>query len=223
MGNVDARTLALCGALLVSVASCDGLATRVGDVGAVKMSLDVAGGGTLSSVAYLVSGPASFSKTGSIDVSHSATIAAAISPLPAGTGFSIALSATSTDGGTMFIGSASFDVVAHQTTSVLVHLLCRQPTTNGTISFNGALNVCPLIDSLGASPAEVFVGGSIALAGQAHDTDMAPSPLAYQWVTSSGALSNAAAQNPTFTCSAAGLVTVTLTVTDGDSGAGCPD
>jgi hypothetical protein len=36
-------------------------------------------------------------------------------------------------------------------------------------------------------------------------------------------LSAATALNPTFTCSSAGTATITLTVSDGDPTAGCPD
>jgi hypothetical protein len=205
----------------LSFAACESKPTTA--PGAVAMALDVAPGIVLDTVSYAVSGPGSFMKAGSLDVSHSATISANLSPLPAGSGFTITLSATSRDGSAMCVGSAGFDVSVHQTTSVLVHVLCRRPSQNGSVFVNGALNACPLIDSLGASPSEVFVGSSIGLTGLAHDTDSAPSPLAYHWTTSGGTLSSASTQNPSLTCMSAGAVTVTLTVTDGDNGPGCPD
>src|SRR5579862_587778 len=70
---------------------------HAGDVGTVALALTGAGGVTISTVAYTITGPSSFSKMGTIDVSDSSTISSTIGGLPAATGFSIALSATSTD------------------------------------------------------------------------------------------------------------------------------
>jgi len=220
--RVGLHRIAIVGSVAaLSFAACDAQPTT--PPGAVAMALDVAPGIALDTVSYSVSGPLSFMKSGSLDVSHSATISANLSPLPAGTGFTITLSATSRDGTAMCMGSAGFDVSAHQTTSVLVHVLCRQPSQNGALAFNGVLNVCPVIDSLGASPAEVIVGASISLTGQAHDTDGGPSNLTYRWTASGGSLGDASAQNPSLTCTSGGPVTVSLTVSDGDDVSGCPD
>jgi hypothetical protein len=205
-------------ALATSLVACDATSTyRASDEGGVRMALDIAPGTTLSAVQYAITGPGSFNKMGSIDVSASSTISTVISPLPPGTGYSITLGATSQDGSTMCMGSAPFDVASRQTTPVLVHLLCRQPTNNGSVAFNGAVNFCPLIDSLGVSPTEVVVGSAVTLAGHAHDADNGPAALTYQWTTSAGTLSDPAAPSPTLTCTSAGPVTVTLTVSDGDA------
>ena len=221
MRNATTRFLALgSAALTLCLASCEGASSkRVGDMGSVQMALDVSSGLTLDTISYVINGPGSFTKMGSIDVSHSSTISADISPLPPGMGFTIGLSATSQQGDGICMGSQTFDVIAHQTTAVLVHLLCKQPTTNGSVSINGVLNVCPVIDSIGSSPGEVFVGGSILLSGQAHDSDAGPSLLTYQWTASpaaTGSLNNASTQNATFVCAAPGTALVTLSVSDGD-------
>jgi len=194
---------------------------RVDNVGDVTFALTLAPGLSLNTVAYTISGPNAFTKSGSIDVSHSATVSAVISGLPAGTGFNISLTGTATDGTTTCLGSATFDIVAHQTTSVTVHLDCHQAATTGSVLVNGTLNICPVADGVTATPAEVLVGSSISLAAAAHDTDSGPSPLAYSWTASSGTLSDATAANPTFTCTLAGPATLTLTVSDGDPAPGC--
>ncbi len=80
-------------------------------------------------------------------------------------------------------------------------------------------NVCPTVDGIGANPGEVLVGSTIALTGAAHDADTGPSALSYQWQATGGTLSNATAQNPTFTCATPGTASVTLTVSDGDPAA----
>ena len=47
-------------------------------------------------------------------------------------------------------------------------------------------------------------------------SDSAPSPVTYQWTASSGTLSSATVKEPLFTCTAAGDVSITLRVSDGD-------
>ena len=69
-----------------------------------------------------------------------------------------------------------------------MHLSCDISPSTGTIQVNGTVNACPRIDSLDASPAEVSVGGSLALFSSAVNTDHSPMPLVYSWTTSSGTL-----------------------------------
>jgi acid phosphatase len=190
-------------------------------VGSIGLALTLASGASLNSVSYQITGPTS--KAGTIDLSHSTTLSAVISGLSAGGGYSIALNGTTTDGNTSCMGSGSFTVTAHQTTSVMVNLDCHEGAKTGSVSVNGVINVCPTIDGVSASPGEVLVGGKIALSGTAHDSDNGPSPLSYQWTASSGTLAGANTASATLTCTVAGTVTVTLTVSDGDPAASCAD
>src|SRR5262249_55303903 len=128
--------------------------------------------------------------------------------------YQISITATTTDGSEACAGSASFDVQAGQTATVTVPLGCHQAPRTGSVMVSGKLNVCPTIDGIGANPAEVQVGSSLALTASAHDSDAGPNPLTYAWTASSGTLSDASAKNPTFTCTAPGTVTLNLTVSD---------
>lgn len=186
-----------------------------------SLELQLASGAVLSSVSYTITGPASFSKTGSIDVSHSTKIKTTIAGIPAGNGYSITLSASSVDGGTTCGGSASFNVLAGKVANVAVAVSCREPGKTGSVLVNGALNICPVADGITANPSELSVGASVVLASLAHDSDAAPAALAYQWSASSGSLSSATDASPTFTCTAAGTATITLTVSDGDTAPDC--
>src|SRR5262249_29716299 len=56
-------------------------------VGSVAVSLDVGGGIIVNSASYTVTGPGSFSRTGSIDLSHSTMLSTIIAGLPAGIGY----------------------------------------------------------------------------------------------------------------------------------------
>ena len=186
-------------------------------------SIDIAfvqGGLTLTSVNYSITGPNNFSKTGSINVASSNTISTIIGGLPAGNGFTITLTATGTDG-TGCGGSAPFNVTAGTVTAVSVVLDCHQPANTGSIAVNGTINVCPTLESLSASPAEVAVGSSLSLSAAAVDPDSGPSPLTYSWTASSGTLTGANTVSPSFKCLTTGSATVMVTVSDGDPMASC--
>lgn len=191
--------------------------------GTVQLALQVANGGTIRTASYTITGPMGFIKTGTIDLGSSAKLTATISGLPAGTGYTIAVSATTTDGSTTCGGSASFSVAARMTSTAVVPLTCHEAARTGSVMVLGQLNVCPTIDSLASNPAEVQVGGAVALAASAHDSDAGPSALTFAWTSTSGTLSDATAQNPTLTCTAPGPATVTLKVSDGDPAASCAD
>jgi 5'-nucleotidase len=188
-----------------------------------SLELQLASGATLTSVSYAITGPSGYSKTGSIDVSNSTKISGIIGGIPAATGYSVALSASTADAGVTCAGSAPFNVTAHQTTPVTVAVTCKEKAKTGSVLVNGALNICPVADGITASPSELAVGTSVVLSGVAHDSDAAPSALAYQWTASSGTLNSATAPNPTFTCTTAGTATLSLTVSDGDTTPGCND
>ena len=191
--------------------------------GELGLALQVGSGLTINSASYTIIGPNSFSKTGTIDLSAATSFSAIIGGIPAGTGYSISVSATATDGTTNCGGSASFNVTARTTTSVTLPLDCHQAPKTGSVAINGAVNVCPVIDELSASPSQVNVGSSIALTGGAHDSDSGPSALTYAWSATSGTFSDATAKSPTFTCTAPGTSTITLSVSDGDTSTGCGD
>ena len=185
-------------------------------VGKVDLDLQVAPGVTLNTITYAITGPAGFSRTGSIDVTNSSTVSAVIPGIPFGVGYQLSLHGTTVDGRGMCMGSAMFDVTSAVPTPVPVHLTCNVQPGVGSVLVNGTLNVCPRIDGIGANPAEAAVGASLALTGLVVDADRAPSPLTYAWTTTSGTLSGASTANATLTCSKVGMVTVTLAASDGD-------
>ena len=204
-----------------SVPSSADTATTNG--GEIALDLSLASGSVLNTVTYTITGPGGYVKTGSIDVSRSATVSTTLGGIPTGAGYSISLAGTTTDESTSCQGATSFSFVAHQTTPVAVAILCREQTRTGSVAVNGTLNICPIIDGINAIPSEVFVGTPVTLQGMAHDSDAGPAPLSYQWTATNGTLSSATAQFPSFTCAAAGAATVTLTVADGDASPTCGD
>jgi hypothetical protein len=191
--------------------------------GEIGLALQLPGGTTIQTASFSIAGPRGFSRTGNIDVSASTKLTALIGGIPAGTGYQITLTATTTDGSTSCTGSASFDVQPGRITSAVVAMTCHEAPRTGSVLVGGNLNICPTIDALGATPSEVQVDGSIALSASAHDSDAGPNPLSFGWVSSSGTFSDATARNPMFTCTTPGSVTLQLTVSDGDPLPSCAD
>jgi hypothetical protein len=221
---MNKTTAALLAALIAggsTLASC-GRGKDAEDIGEASLAVIIQGGSVVNTVSYTVTG-AGLNRMGTFDVSHSATISGIISALPTGGPDTITLSATSVDGSLTCGGSATFSVLARQTVAVNVKLECREGPKTGGILVSGTLNVCPQIDGLSATPDEVVVGSTVALVGNAHDTDGAPAALTYAWTATSGALGNATAPNATFTCVQPGPSQITLTVSDGDTAVGCAD
>ena len=183
------------------------------------MALQLAPGLTFNTASYSLTGPAAFTRMGSVDLSHSAAVSFTVGGLPAGSGYAVTVSGTLSDGTTTCSGSsAAFAIMARATTTVSIHLQCREQPRTGSARINGTINICPVIDAMSVSPAEIEVGNAVTLAGAAHDTDGVPSPLSYTWTATTGTIAAPTAANTTFVCTTPGTVTVTLAVSDGDCG-----
>jgi arylsulfatase A-like enzyme len=183
--------------------------------GSLGLSLQVASGVTVNAVSYSITGNG-FSKTGTIDTSGTSTISGTIGGIPAGKGYTIALTATSVEGSATFTGSAKFDVTAGKATSVSIHLKGTATSGNGSVLVNGTLNVGPVVEELTVTPLQVFVGSTIALTGVAKDADAGPSPLTYYWSTTGGVIDNPLQANATLTTTKPGTFTVKFAASDGD-------
>jgi hypothetical protein len=190
--------------------------TSGSDIGSVNLALQLAPGITVSSFSYSISGPGSYA--GTINVASSSTVGAVIGNIAAASGYSLTLKGTATDMTTTCVGtSAPFNVVAAAATPVSVVIDCSLAHKTGSVLVNGTINICPQVSSVSSTPP---TGNVIAIASVAIDPDNGPQATSYHWTTSSGTLSSVSAQNPTLTCAAPGLASLTLTVTDGDPGCG---
>lgn len=188
-------------------------------VGSVDLALS-AGDTEIASLTYEITGN-NFTKQGSIPVSSAGdTFSALISGIPAGQGYTIGLNATDATGDLMCKGSATFNIIAGQTSSVTVNLQCPGKHRTGSVMVNGQINVCPVVEAATSSSSSVPVGATVDLSGIANDDDAGPSALTYQWTVSSGpgTLSAANQAAAKLTCDAAGTVSVQLDVSDGDCG-----
>jgi len=221
MSILDKMTMLALGICSVgSIIGCsdNGAAVEPDGTGQIGLALQAPAATAIQTASYAITGPMGYSQTGTV----AATGATLINDVPAGTGYQVTLTATTSDAATCS-GTASFDVTAKQLVSVTVPMTCLEAPRTGSVMVGGKLNICPTIDGISATPSEVDVGGSVALSAAAHDKDAGPNPLSFGWTSSSGTFSAANTQNPTFTCTGPGLVTVHLAVSDGDPLASCPD
>lgn len=192
-----------------SPSSSDGIASS----GSVKFALDLTPGVTVDTVNYQITGSDFSPINGSLPVGNAAgsTFVAVINGVPPGTGRTIALTATASNG-TTCAGSATFDVVAGIPTAVSVVLECRN--SSGTVIVGGSLNQCPLIDSLSAAPGEAAVGDTIAVQAVVHDANGRPLSLA--WASNAGTFSSTSAAATTYRCTASGTQSLTVNVSEAD-------
>jgi len=183
--------------------------------GSLSLSLTAPSGVTIGAVAYAITS-ATFTKSGSIDVSASPTISATLGGIPAGKAYGLTLTATALDK-TTFTGSATFDIVAGAATAVTIHLDSTSPPGTGSVVVNGTINRGPRVDELTVSPLSVFVGGSVKLLARGSDPDGGPAAITYYWSTTGGAIDDPLAPSATLTSTTPGTFIVTLTVSDGEA------
>ena len=194
-------------------------------VGTIQLALQVTGV-VLNSVTYTVSGPNAFTRSGTASGPGGTTVSAFIGGVPTGAGYSIALSGTAADGTTTCSGvSGTFSVSPNTPTTVVVALLCREPSNMTGIAVTGnAVDICPRVDGISADATSGAIGGTpVSLSSSAHDTDNGPMPLSYLWSAASGTFSSSTSANPTFSCTSAGTIVLTLTVSDGYPDTSCND
>src|SRR5580658_7409988 len=136
--------------------------------GSVGMNLSLPGGEVVNSVSWTITGPNGFSKSSSFSVQGSTTISFTVGGLPAGTGYTVSISATTVDGSVTCLGSGTFSVTAGATSTVNVLVQCNAPnTTTGTANINGTTFNCATANGASASPSEAAVGSPMALSATA--------------------------------------------------------
>ena len=198
--------------------------------GTVGMDLTLPGGEAINSVSWTINQGTSVVLTGTYAVPAAATTISFFIPnVPAGSGYTITLTATSTDGRVTCVGtSAPFSVTAQTTTTVNVFLACNNTAADGGadsggVLVNGTPVNCATWTSAAATPSVASVSSVVTLAAGA----VAPNPagITFAWTASAGTIDTPSAAQANFTCPAAPqAVTITLVVGDGTlpAGATCP-
>src|SRR5262249_17885020 len=148
--------------------------------------------------------------TGTVDVSQSSALQFVVGGLPAGGGYTVTLTAT-TSTGLSCSGSATFSITPNVSTPVTVDVVCGSSTVdagnNGSAAVNGVVTLapsCAAVSGVSAEPSSVNVGGAMSLHAQGVDSNGSSSDVAFSWAitegTGSGTFSNTSVASPTFTC-----------------------
>jgi hypothetical protein len=200
---------------IVAAASCS-RDREEASTGSVGMNLLVAPGISVIEVGYTISKSGVADVLGTIAVPDDDDVAqATIYGLAQGGGYTLALSAVSTDGKYTCKGQSEFSVVAGTSTTVGVDLQCRgQDEAVGGVIGKGTFNVCPNITAYTVAPDTAQVGDEIALSVSATDPNTSQT-LAFSWSGSGGGFSSNTGSKTTFTCGSAGTQTLVATVNDG--------
>ncbi len=167
--------------------------------GALSLSLELAGGGDIEEVLYVISGDGMDDMTGKIDTSApGATASIEVYGLPPGGDYVVALTATSADGEVSCAGSGSFDIETNATTDVSVYLRCKYEPRLGSVRVNGNFNFCAQLAKVVVSPLQTSVGASIELSAAAADAE--DDPVSFSWVATGGEIESPSDPNTRFTC-----------------------
>jgi hypothetical protein len=195
--------------------------TETQGVGAVRLSLTVPGGKTLSSAAYEIrAASGAVVALGTIDVRDpNATVAFEVG-VPAGAGYVLSMSATTDDGTACAGTSAPFDVVAGGSVGVQVPIQCgsgTSPPPSGSVIAQATLDSCPMITSSMASPLVTSaLRGTVDVSVTATDPDPGD-VLTYRWQAlplPGGQFADPTAPSTQYTCDLPGTITISVTVID---------
>src|SRR5262245_66675096 len=103
------------------------------DTGTLSASLQLTPSTSLNTANYAISGPNAFSRSGSVDVSHSQTISFTVGGIPAGNGYNASITGTATDGVTTCAGSGTFSITAGMTDTLMIRVQCHEPPRDGHV------------------------------------------------------------------------------------------
>jgi hypothetical protein len=200
------------------------------NTGSVGLKYTLPSGQTINTINYtLTNGTNTY--TGTINVAGSSSISFVVGGVASGSGYTIALTAVTTDGTTNCSGtSAPFSVTNRNTTAVTVQLVCTTASDSGSVQVNPVTNNCPIWNTIVANPSTLTTTapGNVSLV-TASATGPSNNSLTYAWtvLSGTGTLGGQSAQGTTnstisFTCPATGESDVVQVVVTDQAGAQCP-
>jgi len=187
--------------------------TGTATTGSANLSLEAVDGIEFDSVEYEITGGDMEAMGGSIDTSApGATASVEVFGIAAGDGYTVTMTATSTDGETSCEGSEDFAVEAGGATDVMVILNCKRPPMLGAVRANGKFNVCTQLTKAIVAPLATSVGTSIDVSAEAVDAE--GDDIEYQWTATAGSFADPNAAVTNYSCEVEGTQSVRVTVSD---------
>lgn len=192
-----------------------------------ELALTLTGGVDLSSVTVTVSNSTtSYTQSTVVSLVQSQAIRAVLGGIPAGPGYILNVTGTTSTDLPCAGSSAPFSVATGAVTSVSVNVICEASGVDGgtgSVLVSGTTSIgpgCAAVANLSANPAEANVGATMQLSGSGLDSN-GDTDVTLTWTladASIGSLSTTSGGSAVFTCNAAGTETVTLTASTGDGG-----
>jgi hypothetical protein len=204
-------------------------------LGSVGLHLQIGNGVVLQNLSYNITGPQSFS--GTVPIGDAQSIEFVVGGLPAGGPYTIVITGTDSNGDPCTGTSATFSIIAGQTSSTVVTITCTEPAdasnaadvSTGNVAIDASVNLitasaynCPGISGLSITPAEIIAPQTAALdITTVQAAGGTPGTLTINWTTTGGFFVNDAGANvatsasaaPTFNCgSFTGTAVVTATI-----------
>jgi hypothetical protein len=167
-------------------------------------------------LAYALTRSGSPQRQGHFIVDGQNSLRGVIGPLAPGSDYVITLEADArwrdTGSSTSCVANDAFSIYAGQTTALALMLQCDAPPPPAAVGGN----TCPVIAAIRAIPGEAPLASEVVLKADVTDVDEGPERLRYAWSADSGAFTDAASARAGFQCTAPGIATVSLIVSDGD-------
>ena len=198
--------------------------------GDVKLAVVLPSGSTITVVNYRIQSSSSAQlAAGSFNVSDpraTVSLDIVVPVTPTGdAGDTVNLTATTSAGVSCTGTSAPFPVLAGSNPAVTMTMTCgtgTQSVQTGNIGVTATLvegDNCPSITSAVVGPAETSVGGQAMVIATASDPD-ASETLTYAWAPAAN-FTTPGSSGSSYTCTASGVQTFTLTVTDSHTPMAC--
>jgi len=201
-------------ALSAFVVGCSSGTQEEGGTGSLSLGLEI-GDVTVEEVDWVITGGDMEPMSGTINTSaRGSTASIEVFGLPPGDGYTIALSALSTDGEATCNGSAEFGIDAGAATDVMVMLNCKVPSGLGGVRVNGKLNVCAQLSKVIVSPLQTSVGNAIDLFAAGEDVEN--DEIRFWWMVDGGDVPLEDGAEAQFICTEEGEFEITVTVSDDD-------
>ena len=208
----------LCAIAALTVFGCDSQPAEDGPSGSPSgsavlnlQSNDV----TIDEVMWEITRDETEPMSGTIDTSApGATASVEVFGLLPGGGYTVTMTATSTDGETTCKGEADFSVFVDQATAVMVTLRCQRPPRFGGGRFFGEFGFCAELTKAVVSPLRTSVGSTIDVSAEAFDEE--DDAIRYRWRATRGSFEDEGASSTTYTCDFSGRQRITITVSDDD-------
>jgi hypothetical protein len=196
--------------------------------GQLQLALTLPGGVTVSAVSWKVlSSTGATLAMGNINTSNASATPSVSVGVPPGTGDTVTMAAMTSTGATCSGTSAPFNVTAGMVVGVPVTVNCSATNTGtgiGSVVVTGTLvegDNCPALASWSISPQMTAAqGGIIDVSALATDADVGET-LSYAWSATAGSFVSAMMPSTQYTCAAAGMHTLTVTITDNHTPTPC--